>query len=189
MAITDAPIKNDIQELQTYLRLISFRNSNIPPITPTGIYDSSTRNAVEAFQATHDLPITGVVDKATWDEIYAVYKAVEAYLSAVVRISPFPDRVFSLTQGDENTTVFVLQALIHSIGEHCNNIPPVKIDGVFGPATTEAVKVLQGVAGLPETGIVDDKTWDSLASIYNINSYWDMAKQSGLVQERMNTVG
>ena len=33
------------------------------------------------------------------------------------------------------------------------------IDGMFGPATGKATRDLQGWAGVPATGIVDDLTW------------------------------
>ena len=33
------------------------------------------------------------------------------------------------------------------------------IDGIFGPATTDAVKIFQSKMFLPQDGIVDDRTW------------------------------
>lgn len=38
----------------------------------------------------------------------------------------------------------------------------VVVDGVFGPATEEAVKIFQRDHGLPESGGVDDTTYDAL---------------------------
>jgi hypothetical protein len=38
----------------------------------------------------------------------------------------------------------------------------VGIDGDYGPATTAAVRVFQGRAGLPQTGVVDRATFDAL---------------------------
>jgi peptidoglycan hydrolase-like protein with peptidoglycan-binding domain len=163
--------KNDIQEIQTYLRIISFENPEIPTILPTGIYDSQTRSAVLKFQEEAGLPPTGEIDKATWDEIVSEYKQVEAYLSAVGSISPFPSRQLQLKPGDRSTTVFMLQSLIATLAMHYINIPRITVDGYFGPDTEIAVKVLQKVVGLPETGIVDDKTWDCMAKVYNVLAY------------------
>jgi peptidoglycan hydrolase-like protein with peptidoglycan-binding domain len=171
MPLSAGERKNDIQEIQQYLRIISFENPDIPTIIPTGFYDSSTREAVTAFQEYAGLPTTGEIDKATWDEIVAEYKQVEAYLSAVGGISPFPNRQLTLKPGDRSTTIFMLQSLLATLAMHYINIPRITVDGYFGPDTEIAVKVMQKVVGLPETGIVDDKTWDCMAKVYNVLAY------------------
>ncbi|MDR0986784.1 MAG: peptidoglycan-binding protein [Ruminococcus sp.] len=175
MPISETQQKNVIQELQTYLRYISFQNKEIPRVEPTGVYNARTRDAVTMFQSLYDLPVTGTVDEETWNAIYSVYKEIEAYLSAVTAISPFPDRDFQICEGDSGATVFILQALINAIAEHYSNIPPVAITGICDAATETAVKALQQTAGLPPSGIIDDRTWDALASLYNVKSYMDWA--------------
>ena len=43
------------------------------PQTPTnGIFDTATQSALEAFQVSHGLPVTGVADAATWPELLAL---------------------------------------------------------------------------------------------------------------------
>jgi peptidoglycan hydrolase-like protein with peptidoglycan-binding domain len=175
MPFSEIQQKNVIQELQTYLRFISFQNKEIPRIEPTGIYNDRTRDAVTAFQSLYNLPVTGAVDEATWNEIYAVYKEIEAYLSAVTAISPFPDRDFQICEGDSGATVFILQALINAVAEFYDNIPSVPVTGICDTATANAIKRLQAAAGLPVNGIIDDKTWDALATLYNVKSYMDWA--------------
>lgn len=39
-------------------------------------------------------------------------------------------------------------------------------DGIYGPETSEAVRVLQQMEGLPETGEVDHETWDTVINGY-----------------------
>jgi peptidoglycan hydrolase-like protein with peptidoglycan-binding domain len=173
MPLSAGERKNDIQEIQQYLRIISFENPEIPTIIPTGFYDNQTREAVEKFQEFAALPVTGQIDKTTWDEIVAEYKQVEAYLSAVGGISPFPNRQLQLKPGDRSTTIFMLQSLLSTLAMHYINIPRISVDGYFGPDTEVAVKVMQKVVGLPETGIVDDKTWDCMAKVYNVLAYLD----------------
>ena len=41
-----------------------------------------------------------------------------------------------------------------------SSIPFLTIDGVFGDETQAAVQALQLDAGLPQTGTVDEETWD-----------------------------
>ena len=36
------------------------------------------------------------------------------------------------------------------------------MDGIFGPATRNAVIAAQGFLGLPQTGVVDETTWDEI---------------------------
>jgi peptidoglycan hydrolase-like protein with peptidoglycan-binding domain len=42
------------------------------------------------------------------------------------------------------------------------SIPPVSIDGVYGPATKAAVLAVQRRFLLPETGSVDARTWNEI---------------------------
>ena len=53
-------------------------NPAIPNITNTlGIYDEETEKAVKKFQEIFNLPVTGIVDKATWYKIKYVYTSVK----------------------------------------------------------------------------------------------------------------
>ena len=45
-------------------------------------------------------------------------------------------------------------------------IPTVTPDGIYGPATREAVEVFQRVFGLPVTGVIDYRTWYKISEIY-----------------------
>ena len=52
------------------------------PITPldvTGIYDNSTRDAVSEVQARYLLPVTGDVDKLTWNALVRLYDSAHLY--------------------------------------------------------------------------------------------------------------
>ena len=51
--------------LQTMLRTISFWNSAIPQLIPTGIFDEPTLEAVMIFQREFHPPVTGMVDYGT----------------------------------------------------------------------------------------------------------------------------
>src|SRR5918996_1238264 len=51
----------DVRAIQGFLRY-----HGAPGLRISGIYDSPTVTAVKAFQTARGLPITGVVDAATW---------------------------------------------------------------------------------------------------------------------------
>lgn len=65
-----------VRQLQEQLARISRTYSAIPTVTVDGVYGNSTREAVEKFQSTFGLPVTGVVDYLTWYEISAIYVAI-----------------------------------------------------------------------------------------------------------------
>lgn len=52
-----------------------------------------------------------------------------------------------------------LQYMLSVLSAYIPEIPPVTIDGIFGPATRSAVIAAQRRFGLPETGIVNFDTW------------------------------
>ncbi|MBQ5749614.1 MAG: peptidoglycan-binding protein, partial [Oscillospiraceae bacterium] len=66
-----------IDQLQYMLSVVSEFVTAVPAIRQSGIFDAATRAAVEGFQQHAGLPITGVVDAPTWDELYAQYAAIE----------------------------------------------------------------------------------------------------------------
>ena len=45
-------------------------------------------------------------------------------------------------------------------------IPMIAVDGIYGPATAESVRVFQSVFGLPQTGVTDYSTWYKISEIY-----------------------
>jgi peptidoglycan hydrolase-like protein with peptidoglycan-binding domain len=66
-----------VRLLQYMLSTLSNFIREIPPVAVDGIYGNATRAAVLAAQRRFRLPETGVVDAATWDEIYDQYSGIE----------------------------------------------------------------------------------------------------------------
>ena len=59
-----------------------------------------------------------------------------------------------------------MQEQLNVIADAYPAIPRIAADGIFGPATAEAVRTFQSVFGLPVTGIVDYPTWYKISEIY-----------------------
>ena len=59
-----------IYDLQTCLRRLQ-QERGVSPLVPDGIYGAETAEAVRAHQRECGLPVTGRVDRETWDSIYA----------------------------------------------------------------------------------------------------------------------
>ena len=67
---------NKVQQIQEQLDTVATIYTAIPRIRPDGIYGQATANAVEAFQSVFGLPVTGVVDFATWYKISHIYVGI-----------------------------------------------------------------------------------------------------------------
>ena len=73
----------------------------------------------------------------------------------------------ALQQGSTGEYVRQLQYMLQVLAEFIPAIPPVNVDGIYGPATQSAVLAAQRYFGLPQTGTVDERTWQLLESQFN----------------------
>ncbi len=65
-----------VSSFQYFLLIISNFDSRIPSPGVTGEFDQNTERSVTAFQEAYNLPVTGVLDRATMSEIYDTYTAI-----------------------------------------------------------------------------------------------------------------
>lgn len=164
-------VGNDVNRIQLQLNRISNNYPAIPKINPVNaVYDQSTQNAVRAFQEIFNLPVTGVVNKATWYKINYIYTSVKRLSQlnsegvSIEDISlQFPQE---LRLGSTGTGVTALQYFLSVVGAYYNAVTPVDITGTFDSATESSVKSFQQVFGLPVTGVVDRATWNDLHRAY-----------------------
>ncbi len=74
-----------VQKIQIMINTINGSYPGIPKIIPAnGQYQNNTRESIEKFQDVFGLPITGIVDFATWYKISYIYVAVVKMLQGVV---------------------------------------------------------------------------------------------------------
>ncbi len=72
----------------------------------------------------------------------------------------------NLTNGSSGEKVRQLQNHLNTIAGAYPLIPLISADGIYGPATANAVRVFQGIFGLGQTGITDFPTWYKISEIY-----------------------
>lgn len=65
-----------VRQMQEQLDAIASVYSTIPNITPDGIYGQATERAVREFQSIFGLPVTGIVDFATWYKISHIFVGI-----------------------------------------------------------------------------------------------------------------
>lgn len=156
-----------VGNLQYYLNYLSQFYSTISPVAVDNIFGNATRAAVEAAQSTFGLPVTGVVDKETWDAIFDAYRGIVNTISYTFtngNVLPFPGII--LRVGSESGTVALLQEYLNYIASEYPEIPTLPVTGYFGGMTESAVIAFQQLFGLPENGIVDATVWDEIATVY-----------------------
>lgn len=153
--------------VQVELNRISQNYPAIPKIENVdGIFGSRTEASVRAFQEIFDLTPDGIVGKATWYALVRLYTAV----TKLSELRSQGQRFYAISweypngirQGDRGDKVRHLQYMLSVLSSYIRQIPPLTVDGVFGPNTRDAVLAAQRFFGLPETGIVDAATWDNI---------------------------
>lgn len=101
-------------------------------------------------------------------EILRYYYGSNMYVNEADEISGIPaswPRV-DLTIGSRGDKVRQMQSQLARISRAYPAIPTISADGIYGPATAEAVEEFQSIFGLPVTGVVDYSTWYKISEIY-----------------------
>ena len=157
--------------LQVMLNRISQSYPAIPKIpTADGIFGARTEAAVRKFQEVFNLTADGIVGRATWNYLVRIYIAV----TRLAELRSQGQRYYAnswahepIDEGDRGIKVEHLQYMLSVLSAYIPEIPPINIDGIFGPATRNAVIAAQRRFGLPQTGSVDFDTWDEIYDQYS----------------------
>ena len=157
----------NVVTLQVALNRIAQSYPAIPKIpTADGIFGPRTEATVRAFQEIFNLSPDGVVGPATWYAIVRLYTAVTRLAELRSQGQQFYAINWSppnaLQEGSTGEKVRQLQYMLAILSDYIPSIPPLTVDGVYGPATRRAVLAAQRRFGLPETGSVDPRTWDEI---------------------------
>lgn len=165
-------VGEDVRTIQRQLNRIRRNYPAIPSIpNANGYFDAATRAAVRKFQSVFGLDVDGIVGKSTWYKIKQIYNAVkkvsELYSEGITMSEV--DRIFSkvVRRGDRGTDVRSVQYYLAFLGFFNDNLPEITVDGIFGPATENAVRAFQSQYGLTVDGIVGRSTWYRLQDAYN----------------------
>jgi peptidoglycan hydrolase-like protein with peptidoglycan-binding domain len=112
-----------------------------------GIFGPLTEAATKEFQQQVGLPVTGIVDEATW--------------KALPNGFPMP----LLSEGSKGDAVRSLQQVLTNGAIGLWETTPKGVDGIFGPNTTASVRAFQKWARLAQDGVVGQLTWDAATAL------------------------
>jgi peptidoglycan hydrolase-like protein with peptidoglycan-binding domain len=147
---------------QFMLAYVAWFYDAVTPISELdGVFGAETVDAVKAFQREFALPITGVVDEATWNALALTYLSLASDTTENGR-APGQYPGYALVFGSAGGAVLELQRLMNSIAARFCSAWFVPESGIFDQQTLDAVKEFQQGFGLPVTGLVDRETWDTI---------------------------
>ena len=161
----------DVVVVQTELNRIGQNYPAIPKIQPVdGVFGQQTEEAVRRFQEIFGLTADGVVGKATWYRLVSLYVGVNRQSELVSegqRMFGIPFQApQAVSEGSPRNQVLMVQYFLSILAQFDPLIPFVTLDGIYGPATRQAVRSFQTAQGIPVTGTVDTATWNALYSAF-----------------------
>ena len=142
-----------------------------------GIFGGATAAAITAFQTSHGVEVTGVVDLTTAIALGLVpgSQPLRAQPTTTTTVAPTTTTTTTTTvpptTTTTTTTIAPIVAVFAAVGQTGENVKTLQkalltsgvalrggADGKFGPATTAAIKEFQTALRIASTGIVDQLT-------------------------------
>lgn len=164
----------EVQLLQYYLSAIAVFYPQIPNVSIDGRFGSELFKAVLNFQRSFGLIEDGIVGRETWNRIYALYETLSNKIVPDESIPEYPG--MTLQQGSSGENVRRIQTALNNISTQYPSIPLLVEDGIFGTATTTAVRAFQRQFGLTVDGIVGVLTWNKL---FEVSALIDTGEEAG----------
>lgn len=101
-------------------------------------------------------------------EILRYYYGNDIYLAEAARVAGVPVSYpgSPLSAGSFGADVRTIQSQLNTISDTYSLIPKLAVDGIYGSNTQSAVQTFQQIFNLPQTGIVNQSTWNKISEIY-----------------------
>ena len=157
---------DQVKEIQYYLSVLAYFDPRLPAPDYSGVYGPATEATVRAFQTFQGLPSDGIVGRDTWNAIVRQYDRTRATIAPGVLDSVdeiYPGRV--LTPGQTGHEVALLQGFLQKAAQTTPEVPKIQITGTYDEATVAAVKAVQALEGLPQSGVTGSLTWDAIVAL------------------------
>ena len=163
-------VQQPVRSLQTMLRVIAEDDQSLPSLIPDGIYGPSTMIAVTAFQRRNGIPVTGIVDENTWDQIVASYEPALIRVGKAEPIEILLEPGEIIITGQSSPYVYLLQGMLGQLSQDYTTVLFPVLSGVMDPETSASLKAFQKLSGLPDTGTLDRITWKHLVRQFTLSA-------------------
>jgi peptidoglycan hydrolase-like protein with peptidoglycan-binding domain len=141
-------VDGHVKLAQAMLNAAGALPNSLQPLAVDGNFGPETQSAVENLQAGWLMPVTGVIDQATWYRL--------ALMAPFPQLEPAPN-----DPPMQGPPVAVLQQLLNLSGA----FPRLAVNGVFDPPTTAALGSFQQARGLVAAPVVDATAWPLLLEV------------------------
>lgn len=155
-----------VRSLQYMLDQLAIHNPKLVRLAVDGIFGERTLEAVMVFQREYHDPVTGVVDLDTWNAIRQAYIKIELLYGIPPALNVLPNGGYTADEGAESEPLIIVQAMFVSLTKKVSNFKPCEISGCNDGNTPANIRTIQGLAGLPVTGVLDRATWSFLVQLY-----------------------
>ena len=155
-----------VRTVRFYLAFLGYFLPELPMISLSDDFDQELLDAVYTFQRLYGLTVDGVVGRETWNALQTAYRKVLAELPEDYR--QFAGEVYPgrfLVRGDRGEQVALMQERLNQISREDETLPSLVVDGIFGPATQQAVLTLQRQLGFDPTGAVGPVLWSQIITL------------------------
>ena len=156
----------NVETVRFYLAFLGYFLPELPMISLSDDFDQELLDAVYTFQRLYGLTVDGVVGRETWNALQTAYRKVLAELPEDYR--QFAGEVYPgrfLVRGDRGEQVALMQERLNQISREDETLPSLVVDGIFGPATQQAVLTLQRQLGFDPTGAVGPVLWSQIITL------------------------
>lgn len=192
---------SNVTIVQQQLNRIAQNYPAIPRVNPVdGIFGRQTEASVKTFQRVFNLVQDGIVGRATWYKLSAIYTAVKRLSELdqeVEEISLTEDSVDTnydgkypsggLTYGSEGGKVKEFQVYLREVA-NAYGFKLNPINGFFDESTVDTLLEFEKEFNLDITETVDEKVWNTLYKVYQdlseIYTVEDLTRYPGYVLKK-----
>lgn len=157
-----------IRSLQLMLGSLSHGRPGLTRLVPDGIFGEATLEAVMRFQREHGLEVNGRVDLETWEAIAAAYRTALPGLAPPRPVQITRERNFAIRSGQYCLHLYLIQSMFLALSQILEEVEAAPVNGRHTGASVRNATWLQRRCGLPETGILDQPTWNMLTRAYEL---------------------